>query len=246
MENKLVVKPYQSTESKKEQVEAMFNNIAHRYDFLNHFLSLGIDKVWRKRVVRELKKVPHGNVIDIATGTADLAIEACMRIDDAEVTGIDISEKMLAFGKEKIIKKGLNGRIHLQTGDAENLAFPDNFFDASMVAFGVRNFENLEKGLTEIARVLKANGTLLVLEFSKPVIFPLRQLYSLYFSYILPVMGKLFSRDNSAYTYLPESVKHFPDGHRMAAIIQQAGFRNVTLKRLTAGICTLYVCKKTD
>jgi demethylmenaquinone methyltransferase/2-methoxy-6-polyprenyl-1,4-benzoquinol methylase len=241
----VIVKPYQDNkESKKEQVEQMFNNIAHKYDFLNHFLSFGIDKLWRKKTIRILKKYKPKTIIDIATGTADLSIETCKRIPGVEITGVDISEKMLAVGKEKIIKENLNDSIHLQVGDAEDIAFPAKFFDAATVAFGVRNFENLLKGLSEIERVLKDDGVLIVLEFSKPNFFLFKALYWTYFKWILPLFGRIISKDKFAYTYLPNSVHYFPQDEQLSAIFQQAGFNRVSIKKLTFGIATIYVCSK--
>lgn len=222
----------------------MFNSIAGKYDFLNHFLSMGIDKMWRRKAVEAAANGHPYKIIDIATGTSDLAIEACRRLKNVDITGVDISEKMLAVGKEKIIKAHLNEKIHLQIGDAENLAFPNAFFDAAMVAFGVRNFENLKQGLAEINRVLKEGGRLVILEFSQPRFFLLKGLFNLYFTKILPFIGKKVSKDSRAYTYLPESVQQFPDGEKLVDILRQSGFAKVTLKRLTIGIATIYVSVK--
>ncbi|NBC83836.1 MAG: bifunctional demethylmenaquinone methyltransferase/2-methoxy-6-polyprenyl-1,4-benzoquinol methylase UbiE [Bacteroidetes bacterium] len=238
------IKPYQSEKSKKEQIEAMFDNIAHKYDFLNHFLSLGIDNGWRKKVVKELQPYKPQQIIDIATGTGDLAIAIHKKIPDARITGIDISEKMLDYGRKKISRLQLKRNIDLQIGDAENIDFPDQYFDAATVAFGVRNFENLQKGLDELYRTLRSPGVLVILEFSQPASFPFKQLYNIYFKHILPVMGKLFSKDNSAYTYLPESVQHFPHGKKLADLLHHTGFKKVSIKRLTLGVSSLYVCEK--
>lgn len=240
----MTVKPYKDkAEGKKEQVAGMFNNIAHRYDFLNHFLSMGIDRSWRKKTISVLKNNNPLNILDIATGTGDLAIEA-LKINPTMVTGIDISEGMLEQGRKKVIEKKLQDKVNLQYGDSENIPFPDNSFDAVTAAFGVRNFENLEKGLSEMLRVLKANGTVVILEFSKPTMFPLKQLYSFYFFNILPLIGKIFSKDNSAYTYLPESVNSFPDGQNFLDILKKVGFKQEKMQTLTGGIATIYSAVK--
>jgi demethylmenaquinone methyltransferase/2-methoxy-6-polyprenyl-1,4-benzoquinol methylase len=231
------VKPYDPTGSKKEQVKQMFDNIAHRYDFLNRFLSLGIDKGWRKKAVKMLAKQNPKRILDVATGTGDFAIEA-LKINPDEIVGVDISEGMLEFGRKKLKEKGIE-KISLEYGDSENLRFEDESFDAVIVAFGVRNFENLEKGLSEINRVLRPGGTAMILEFSKPRGF-FRLIYNFYFNVILPLWGKLFSGDNSAYTYLPESVKAFPEGNEFKQIMTQVKYNNVSERRLTFGICSIY------
>ena len=217
----------------------MFNNISGRYDFLNHFLSLGIDIIWRKKAVKELKDLQPKHILDIATGTGDFAIEA-LSLKPDKITGVDISEGMLSIGRQKITKMKLDHKIELQMGDSEKLLFDDNTFDAVIVAFGVRNFENLEKGLADMCRVLKPGGKVVVLEFSKPVGFPMKQLYSFYFKYILPIIGRLISKDQAAYTYLPESVKAFPDGSLFTGILDRVGFKNTICKPLTFGICSIY------
>lgn len=238
------VKPYATEEgSKKEQVAKMFDNISARYDFLNHFLSLGIDKGWRRKVVRMLKKDNPEEILDIATGTADLAI-ALTKIPGANVTGVDISAGMLKVGGEKIEKRGLTERIALQLGDSENLPFEDNSFDAITVAFGVRNFENLEQGLSEILRVIKPGGTVAILEFSQPTGFPFKQLYRFYFKFILPTIGKLVSKDQSAYTYLPESVDAFPYGTRFLDILNKLGYQDPVARPVTFGVATIYSATK--
>src|SRR5690554_758634 len=222
----MTVIPYKEKQSsKKEQVATMFNNISHKYDFLNHFLSLGIDILWRKKAVRMLKKHQPKKIMDVATGTADFAIET-LKLKPEEIIGIDISEGMLAIGKEKIKKKGVDNIISLELGDSENLRFQDAYFDAYTVAFGVRNFENLEKGLTEMLRVLKPNGSGVILEFSKPRKFPIKQLYNFYFNKILPGIGKMVSKDNAAYTYLPESVYAFPDGEDFVQLLTKIGYKD--------------------
>ena len=229
--------------AEKEQVRFMFNNIAHRYDFLNHFLSLGIDILWRKKAISILRKSNPKTILDIATGTGDFAIES-LSLHPEKVVGIDISDKMLEVGRVKLKKKKLENRIELIVGDSENLPFPNNTFDAIIVGFGVRNFENLEKGLSEMHRVLNSGGTVAVLEFSKPVLFPVKQLYYFYFFRILPLVGKIISKDSSAYTYLPESVKEFPDGISFLNILSEIGFKQPKCIPLTFGIASIYIGKK--
>lgn len=233
------VKPYQEEGSKKEQVADMFDNIAARYDLLNHVLSLSIDKGWRKKVVRMASEGDPKLILDVATGTADLAI-ALEKAAPEKITGIDISAGMLDVGRQKIEKKGLSKLISLEQADSENLPFPDNTFDAITVAFGVRNFENLEKGLSEMRRVLKPGGRLLVLEFSQPQKFPFKQLYNFYFKNILPTIGKLVSKDARAYTYLPESVQAFPFGEKFMAIMAKCGYQKGRRIPVTFGIATIY------
>jgi len=236
--------PYNDLEKgKKEQVATMFNNIAHRYDFLNHFLSLGIDKLWRKKSIKLLKNRASDSILDIATGTGDFAL-ASLKLSPKEVVGIDISTGMLEIGNEKIRKKGLEEIIRLLEGDAENLPVEDKSFDAITVGFGVRNFENLEKGLKEMNRVLKEDGTAIILEFSKPEKFPVKQIYKFYFKYILPGLGRFFSKDNSAYTYLPESVEEFPYGQRLIKILEGCGYKNCRAINLSFGIASIYYCEK--
>ncbi|MEY5046826.1 MAG: hypothetical protein RLZZ175_185 [Bacteroidota bacterium] len=240
----MTVLPYKDLElSKKEQVAKMFDNISHKYDFLNHFLSAGIDILWRKKAIKLLKPYNPKFILDIATGTGDFAIES-LALNPDKVIGVDISEGMLSFGREKLTKLGLNDKIELRSGDSENLPFEDNNFDAIIVSFGVRNFENLEKGLKNMYRVLKPGGVLVVLEFSKPRKFPMKQLYNFYFSNILPIIGKIFSKDNTAYTYLPESVEAFPDGDNFIEILKKCQFTDTKCKPLTFGISSIYMgCK---
>ena len=238
------VKPYKdSSLSKKEQVAEMFDNIAGNYDFLNHFLSMGIDIYWRKRLVRYLTKQAPKYILDVATGTGDLAI-AMLKTNPDKIVGIDISNGMLEVGRQKIKEKGLENRISLQQGDSENLPFKDNSFDAVSVSFGARNFENLEKGLSEMCRVLCPGGKLYILEFSQPTVFPFKQLYLFYFKYILPLVGKIVSKDNAAYTYLPESVGAFPYGKKLNEIIDNCGYNNATSHPLTMGIASIYIAEK--
>lgn len=236
--------PYKEKDgTKREQVAEMFDNISGNYDFLNHFLSAGVDVYWRKRAVKLLRKAQPKVILDIATGTGDFAIEA-MSLQPDKIVGVDISEGMLNVGREKIKRKGFSDAITLKKGDSENLDFEDNYFDAVIVSFGVRNFENLSKGLVEMNRVLKRDGSCVIVEFSKPKFFPFKQLYNFYFSSILPLIGKFVSKDKSAYTYLPESVKHFPDGADFLKILQSAGFKNTKCIPLTFGICSIYTAQK--
>ncbi len=239
------VKPYNSAEGKKEQVSRMFDRIAPYYDFLNRLLSLGIDTIWRKKAIAELHNQAHDHLLDVATGTADMALEIIRQYPTAKkITGIDISNEMLEIGRGKIKKAELDDRIELLQGDSENLPFADNTFDAVTVAFGVRNFEQLENGLTEMLRVLRPGGKLVVLEFSRPKVFPLKQLFNIYFRYVLPFIGKLTSRDPRAYSYLYESVQAFPDGEALLEILSQIGYKSNQCKALTFGICSIYTGTK--
>ncbi len=237
--NKEIVPYKQEDLGKKQQVAKMFDNISSKYDLLNHLLSLGIDIKWRKKAIGLLKSSKPQTILDVATGTADFAIQS-LTLNPEKVTGVDISEGMLEIGKEKIVKKNLNHKITLELGDSENLQFSDNNFDAVIVAFGVRNFENIEKGLAGMYRVLKKNGKVVILEFSKPTSFPFKQIYNLYFKSILPIIGNLISKDNSAYTYLPESVQAFPEGSKFIQILKKTGFNNTECIPLTFGICSIY------
>ncbi len=217
----------------------MFDNISHKYDFLNHFLSLGTDIRWRRKAISLLKENDPRQILDIATGTGDFAIEA-LRLNPDKVIGVDISEGMLEIGRHKLQRKGLSDRIELVSGDSENLQFDDNKFDAVIVAFGVRNFEDLQKGLRNMNRVLKPGGMVVILEFSKPGTFPFRQLYQFYFRWILPKIGRLISKDNAAYSYLPDSVGAFPDGKEFLEILDKTGFQQTQCKPLTLGISSIY------
>jgi demethylmenaquinone methyltransferase / 2-methoxy-6-polyprenyl-1,4-benzoquinol methylase len=235
------VTPYNSQQaSKKEQVADMFNNISHTYDFLNHFMSLGIDIIWRKKAINELKKDKPSHILDVATGTGDFAFEALNMLQPQKITGVDISEGMLNIARQKIEKRGLSSRFSVGTGDSENLPFEDNTFDAVTVAYGVRNFENLEAGLADMLRVIKPGAKAVILEFSKPKGFPVKQLYNFYFHYITPTIGKLFSKDSRAYSYLPESVKAFPDGKNFTALMDKVGYKNTKSRPLMFGICSIY------
>jgi demethylmenaquinone methyltransferase / 2-methoxy-6-polyprenyl-1,4-benzoquinol methylase len=240
----MAVLPYKHEEAdKKAQVAKMFNNISARYDFLNHFLSLGIDKLWRKRAIKILKPQAPKLILDVATGTGDFAFEA-LSLNPQKVIGVDISTGMLEHGRKKVNERNLTGKIELKTGDSENLDFQENIFDAVTVGFGVRNFENLEKGLKEILRVMKPDATLVVLEFSRPRVFPFRQLYNFYFKFVLPKIGRIVSKDKSAYTYLPQSVEAFPDGTEFENILKKVGFKNTTCEPLTFGVSTIYTGRK--
>jgi demethylmenaquinone methyltransferase/2-methoxy-6-polyprenyl-1,4-benzoquinol methylase len=237
------VKPYNEEGSKKEQVAVMFNNISKRYDLLNHLLSLGIDHLWRKRAISIIKKDKPKIILDIATGTGDFAI-ASMEMTPDKVTGIDISTGMLEMGRIKIEKKNLSNKIELLEGDSESINFPDETFDAITVGFGVRNFENLTKGLKEMHRVLKPGKKAVILEFSKPNKFPIKTIFGLYSKYGIPLIGKAISKDDAAYTYLPESVAAFPEGMNFAIILKQCGFSSVELEPMAGGIATIYVAQK--
>lgn len=240
-----VVTPYGQENSKKEQVSEMFDNIAPKYDFLNHLLSLGIDRGWRKKALKLLDEVAHNNLLDVATGTGDFALEAMKKLEPEQITGIDISQGMLDHGKQKIKKAKLEDRIKMIHADCEDLPFESNSFDAATVSFGVRNFENLSKGLKEVSRVLKPNGRFVILEFSRPKKW-FRPIFQFYFRFILPTIGRLFSKDQRAYSYLPESVKVFPQGKEFASIFEESGFTEVKWKRLTAGVCTIYWGQKSS
>lgn len=238
------VKPYQTEGSKKQQVSNMFDRIAPYYDFLNRLLSLGIDTLWRKKAINLLKSDRPQKILDVATGTADVAIEAAKRLSPNQIVGIDISTEMLEVGRKKIKRKGLQEIITLEEGDSENLPFEDNTFDALTVAFGVRNFENLELGLREMQRVLKPGGKVVILEFSRPTTFPFRQLYHFYFKNILPFIGKFTSKDPKAYRYLYESVQAFPDGDQFLNILTQTGYKSNRCIPLTLGVCSIYLGEK--
>ncbi len=230
-------------EEKKEQVRDMFNSISGKYDFLNHFLSMGIDILWRRKMIRKMGKHQPKAILDVATGTGDLAIEG-LKINPEKIIGVDISEGMLEVGQQKLKKKNLDQKIKLQLGDSENLPFENGTFDAAMVAFGVRNFGNLDKGLAEMHRCLKQDGYIWVLEFSIPTKFPIKQLYRFYFKNILPGIGRLVSKDKTAYTYLHDSVQAFPDGKNFLSHLEKVGFKELTLYPVSFGIATIYCAKK--
>ncbi len=237
--------PFKESElGKKEQVAKMFDDIAFRYDFLNHFLSAGIDVKWRKKAIKMLADSHPQKILDVATGTADMAIMASAILNPQKITGIDISEGMLEIGRKKIQKLGLQDKIELLNGDSETITFDDNSFDAVTVAFGVRNFEHLESGLKEIYRVLKPGGKLVVLEFSKPKMYGTKIVYNLYMKIVAPNMGKLFSKNRNAYQYLDESIKKFPEGKNFTNILDNLGYKNTYGKPLSLGICSIYCGEK--
>lgn len=239
-----MILPYKDkTTSKREQVAEMFDNISPKYDLLNHVLSGGIDILWRKKAIRQLRSFAPKRVLDIATGTGDFALEA-LALNPEKIIGVDISEGMLNVGREKMKKRGVDHLIEMRAGDSERLPFGDNEFDAVIVSFGVRNFENLLKGLTDMHRVTRTGGVCLVLEFSNPRAFPFKQLYGFYSNTILPLIGRMVSRDSSAYTYLPESVKAFPDGPDFLSVFEQAGFSKTKWIPLTFGVASIYIGQK--
>ena len=237
------VMPYGSEGKKAEQVERMFDHIAPAYDRLNHLMSLGIDRRWRRRALRWLQPFRPQEVMDVATGTGDFALLACRMLQPRALTGIDISEGMMQVARQKAREAGLDGRIRFRREDCEALTFADASFDAVTVAFGIRNFEHLDLGLREMCRVLRPGGHLAILELSTPERFPMRQLYRLY-SRLIPLMGRLVSHDRNAYTYLPESIRAFPQGEVMSRSLRRAGFSEVSFRRLTFGVCTLYMATK--
>lgn len=230
--------------AKKEQVAVMFDDIAFRYDFLNRFLSAGIDVRWRKKAIKQLKNLQPQNMLDVATGTADVAIMASKILKPEKITGIDISDGMLEIGRQKIQKAGLQNTIELLNGDCETINFKNDSFEAVTVAFGVRNFENLEKGLSEIIRVLKPGGKLVVLEFSKPKYAVVKFMYNLYMKFICSNVGRFLSKNRSAYQYLDESISKFPEGKNFTAILDKLGYRNTYSKPLSLGICSIYCGEK--
>jgi len=239
-----VVPQQDSALSKKEQVADMFDNIAYRYDFLNRFLSVGIDIQWRKKAIRQLKEKAPKYILDVATGTADVAIMTARILQPDKIVGIDISDGMLNFGRKKVKAAGLENLVELLNGDSETIKFDDDSFDAVTVAFGVRNFQQLEKGLSEIRRVLKPGGKLVVLEFSKPKALVIKQVYNVYMNIVAPGIGKLFSKNRNAYKYLDESIKKFPEGKNFTSILDQLGYTNTYCKPLSFGICSIYCGEK--
>lgn len=238
------IKPYTKDGKKSEQVEQMFDNIAPAYDKLNHTLSMGIDRSWRKKAINTLRPFQPRKMMDVATGTGDFAILACQELQPDSLIGTDISEGMMNVGREKVKQVHLSDKITFVREDCTALSFADETFDAVTVAFGIRNFEGLDKGLSEMCRVLKPGGHLVILELTTPDRFPMKQLFNVYSKVVIPLLGKLISKDRSAYTYLPESIRAFPQGEIMQEVIQKAGFSQVTFQRLTFGICTLYVAIK--
>jgi demethylmenaquinone methyltransferase / 2-methoxy-6-polyprenyl-1,4-benzoquinol methylase len=244
MEEKPVITPYNVAESKRAQVERMFDKIAPKYDLLNRILSLGIDLSWRKRAISKLASLQPKQILDVATGTADVALLTAKMLKPEKIIGIDIAVQMLEIGREKIAQRGLSDIISLQTGDSEQLPFEDNCFDAVTVAFGVRNFEHLEQGLAEMYRVLRPGGRVVILEFSRPNYFPFKQIYRIYFKFVLPFIGRLTSRDTSAYDYLYKSAMAFPEGETFMNILTKTGFQDPVSERLSLGICSIYTAAK--
>lgn len=238
------ITPYDQQSSKKQQVSTMFNDIAGKYDFMNRFLSAGIDVSWRKKAIKELKKDNPKLILDVATGTADMALMAYKAIKPEKIVGIDISDKMLEIGRQKVEKENLGTKIELLSGDSETIKFADNTFDAVMVAFGVRNFENLQKGMQEILRVMKPGARLVVLEFSKPRIPGVQQLYNLYMGIIAPQFAQWFAKNKKAYQYLNESAKAFPDRQKFIDVLNQTGYSDTFYKPLSLGICCIYCGRK--
>ena len=236
----MTVKPYSDVGSKREQVERMFDAISPKYDLLNRLFSLGIDQGWRRTVIRMVKQQPVDRLLDVATGTADLAIMAARKHAAKHVTGADISEGMLMHGREKVKDAGLDDRVELLRADSAALPFADGAFDAVTVAFGARNFEDLERGLREMLRVLRPGGHLIVLEFSKPHGTMMGALFRFYFHRVMPAIGRLVSRDSAAYSYLPQSVDAFPDGEEFLRIVARCGGRDARMRRLTGGVATIY------
>lgn len=229
-----------TSERRIAKVESMFDSIALKYDFLNHLLSFGIDRIWRRKAIRLISgHFKHPVILDVATGTGDLAI-AAMKLEPQKITGIDISVKMLDIGRAKILKKGLASRIEMLQGCSENIPFSDDLFDVAMVAFGVRNFSDPLMGLSEMKRVIRNEGMIVVLEFSKPTAFPFRHVYNFYFRNILPFVGRLFSGDRAAYSYLPDSVFKFPDNNEFLELLGKAGFSDTSQKKLTGGVASIY------
>ena len=238
------IKPYSAEGKKGSQVAEMFDNIAHSYDFLNHSLSFGVDKIWRRAAIKSLKPYKPQDILDVATGTGDFAILTARMLKPRKLIGVDISEGMIAVGRKKVEKKGLAATVTLKADDCMRLSFPDNSFDAVTVAYGVRNFENLDKGLREMHRVLRPGGRLVIVELTVPGTFPMKQLFTIYSKIVFPVMGRLISHDNSAYKYLPATMKAFPHGPQMKKILERAGFKNAKYNDFILGINTLYEAEK--
>lgn len=238
------IKPYGNNGSKGEQVRQMFDSIAHSYDLLNHTLSFGIDKHWRKAAIDSLRPYAPQRILDVATGTGDFAILAAKELKPLELLGIDLSEGMMNVGRKKVAEAGLSDIIHFQREDCLDLHLPDNTYDALMVAYGIRNFENLDCGLQEMCRVLKPGGRLVIIELTSPNSFPMKQLFHFYSHVFMPMLGKIISRDNKAYTYLPATMEAFPQGEEMQGILSKAGFTDVKFKRFTFGLSTLYTATK--
>lgn len=238
------IKPYDGQGEKGKLVEEMFDNIAPTYDTLNHRLSWNIDKYWRKKAIKSLKAITPKRILDIATGTGDFAILSAQMLQPEKLIGADISEGMMEVGRKKVKDLHLDSIIAFEKEDCLNLSYEDNSFDAVTAAFGIRNFQDLDKGLSEMCRVLRPGGMLSIVELTTPVSFPMKQLFKIYSGTILPIYGKLISKDQSAYEYLNKTIAAFPQGERMMQILQKAGFKETSFERLTFGICTLYIAKK--
>ncbi|MBK8392374.1 MAG: bifunctional demethylmenaquinone methyltransferase/2-methoxy-6-polyprenyl-1,4-benzoquinol methylase UbiE [Saprospiraceae bacterium] len=239
-----IIKPYDAEGEKKAQVTSMFDRIAPYYDFLNRLLTLRIDVLWRKKAIAMVSSPDVKDVLDVATGTGDLAIAVAKALPQSKVIGMDIAVKMLAIGDQKLEKLALTDRVTLEAGDSEAMRYEDGRFDLAMSSFGVRNFGNLKKGLSEMHRVLRPGGRIMVLEFSRPRVFPIKNMFNIYFKYVLPVIGKLTSKDPRAYKYLYESVQQFPDFENFTKILEEVGFKHSSYKPLTFGICTVYLATK--
>lgn len=238
------INPYGKKGEKVKLVEEMFNNIAPTYDRLNHLMSFDIDKGWRRKAISQLMPYPHGKMLDIATGTGDFALLAARRLCPDEVVGIDLSSGMLAIGKQKAARAGLDDKVKFSREDCMSLSFADGSFDAVTAAFGIRNFQNLEQGLREMQRVLRVGGVLSIVELTQPVSFPMRQLFGFYSHTILPAYGRLISKDKGAYNYLISTIEAFPQGEVMVEILKRCGFAEASFRRLTFGICTMYFARK--
>lgn len=238
------IKPYSDGRSKGEQVESMFDEIAHSYDFLNHTLSLGIDKRWRMAAINSLRPYHPQNILDVATGTGDFAIKAAKELDPESIVGADLSEGMMDIGRKKVKALGLDDIISFQKEDCLKLSFSEGTFDAVTVAYGIRNFENLDLGLSEILRVLRPGGRLVIIELTSPMRFPFKQFFHVYSHLIMPALGKIISKDSSAYKYLPATMEAFPQGEEMEGIIGKTGFEEVKFRRFTFGLSTLYTARK--
>lgn len=238
------IKPYGKTGNKKAQVEAMFDNVAHSYDTLNHRLSWNIDKRWRKVAIMALRPSSPKKILDVATGTGDFAIQASKMLRPNKIIGVDISEGMMRIGQSKVEKEKLGNVISFKKEDCLSLTFGDDTFDAVTSAFGIRNFSNLDKGLKEMCRVLKNGGHLSIVELTSPISFPMNVLFKLYSHTVLPIIGRLISHDATAYSYLTSTIEAFPQGEEMVGILKKAGFAEATFKRLTFGICTMYFARK--
>lgn len=238
------IKPYDSSERKGQQVERMFDSIAHSYDLLNHTLSLGIDRSWRRKAIESLRPFAPQEMLDIATGTGDFAILSARMLQPKSLLGVDLSEGMMAVGREKVKNEGLEETIRFQKEDCMQLSFPDCSFDAITVAFGIRNFEDLDRGLKEMHRVLRPGGRLAIVELTAPMRFPMKQGFRLYSHVLMPNLGRIISRDKNAYTYLPATMEAFPQGEEMQQILSRAGFTDVRFRRFTFGLCTLYTAAR--